>query len=97
MDLVANNKKAILFPTKNQTEQEYLSKYFKRCKENKKYYKNVEMTKCHLYHDRLRRIVIFDCFCIIHKYRNHDKRYDYRGKRTKYQCDTQTTKNWIFC
>ena len=27
MDLVANNKKAILFPTKNQTEQEYLSKY----------------------------------------------------------------------
>lgn len=27
MDLVANNKKAILFPTKNQTEQEYLAKY----------------------------------------------------------------------
>lgn len=27
MDLVANNKKAVLFPTKNQTEQEYLADY----------------------------------------------------------------------
>lgn len=27
MDLVLNNKKALLFPTKNQTEQEYLAKY----------------------------------------------------------------------
>jgi hypothetical protein len=25
--LVTNNKKAILFPTKNQTEQEYLAEY----------------------------------------------------------------------